>query len=294
MLAQGSTTGKASERNALGRLWRVAFSRSAALAGEVRPSLPNAQRGAGKWLRRLLGLSLGLLTLPLAFPKERLTHETRIDMIRGLLKEIAVAKVPLPRGKRGIRVAFPGKVDQSRAETELRSNGVAIKPGMPVEITKITFKPDELIFEINGGGKRGKKWYQRIEVGMGTTTRPIAPETPVLAFGSSITLTFPENVPDLTVPQVKQALAAVLDFERHSPTVLYTPSVPPQIKEAIKNHQVIVGMDRDAVLSSKGSPDRRVREVREGVEQEDWIYGLPPHVLFVTFDGDTVTAVKQY
>jgi hypothetical protein len=53
-------------------------------------------------------------------------------------------------------------------------------------------------------------------------------------------------------------------------------------------------MDRDAVLSAKGSPDRRVREVRDGAEQEDWIYGLPPHVLFVTFDGDQVVNVKQY
>jgi hypothetical protein len=53
-------------------------------------------------------------------------------------------------------------------------------------------------------------------------------------------------------------------------------------------------MDRDSVLSSKGPPDRKVREVREGVEKEDWIYGLPPHVLYVTFDGDTVSNVKQY
>jgi hypothetical protein len=70
--------------------------------------------------------------------------------------------------------------------------------------------------------------------------------------------------------------------------------VPPEIKEAIKNHQVIVGMDRDAVLSSKGAPDRKVREVREGVEVEDWIYGLPPHVLFVTFENDVVTSVEQH
>jgi len=89
-------------------------------------------------------------------------------------------------------------------------------------------------------------------------------------------------------------LAPVLDFDRHSPTVLYTPSVPPEIKEAIKNHQVIVGMDREAVLSSKGPPDRKVREERNGVEFEDWIYGLPPHVIFVTFEGDTVTSVRQH
>jgi hypothetical protein len=53
-------------------------------------------------------------------------------------------------------------------------------------------------------------------------------------------------------------------------------------------------MDRDSVLSSKGAPDRKVREERDGVEQEDWIYGLPPHVLFITFDGDTVVKVTQY
>jgi hypothetical protein len=294
MAAQGSRKGTASDGNLQKRFWRVASFDRAVPAGEFPRSLQIAQRRAGKSLRGLLGLGLALLMLPLASPKERFTRETRIDIIRGLMKEIAVAKVALPRGRKGVRVGFPGKLDHSRAETELRNNGVAIKPGMPVEITKITFKSDEIIFEINGGGKRGKKWYQRIEVGMGTTTHPIAPETPVLAYGSWITLTFPENVPDLTVPQIKQALAAVLDFERHSPTVLYTPSVPPRIKEAIKNHQVIAGMDRDAVLSSKGPPDRRVREVREGVEQEDWIYGLPPHVLFVTFDGDTVVKVHQY
>ena len=105
---------------------------------------------------------------------------------------------------------------------------------------------------------------------------------------------FGKALPNLTVPQVKKILSGVLDFERHSPTVLYLPNVTPAVKEAIKNHKVIVGMDRDAVLSAKGAPDRRVREVRDGSEQEDWIYGNPPHVLFVTFDGDQVADVKQY
>jgi hypothetical protein len=165
---------------------------------------------------------------------------------------------------------------------------------MPVEVTKIIFKSNEIVFELNGGGKNGSKWYQHIEVGMGTPTAPIAQEPPALAYGSSVRLVFPGKVPKLGVDQVKQALGNVLDFNRHSPTTLYSPEVPPKIKEAIKNHQVIVGMDRNAVLSSKGPPDRRVREVRDGVEQEDWIYGSPPHVLFVTFDGDSVIKVQQY
>jgi hypothetical protein len=151
-----------------------------------------------------------------------------------------------------------------------------------------------IVFELNGGGRKHSKWYEHIEVGMGGPTAPIAQQPAALEYGSWVTLVFPGKVPELSVDQVKQALGNVLDFSRHSPTILYSQDVPPKVKEAIKNHQVIVGMDRDAVLSSKGPPDRRVREMREGVEQEDWIYGMPPHVLFVTFDGDIVTNVHQY
>ncbi len=131
---------------------------------------------------------------------------------------------------------------------------------------------------------------------MGTSTAPIAPsqQNNQVANGSYVTLEVPGQVESLTAAQAKQLLASVLDFEHHAPTVLYSPSVPPKIKQAIQKHEVIVGMDRDAVLSAKGPPDRKVREVREGAEQEDWIYGFPPHVLYVTFDGDNVVSVRQY
>ena len=248
----------------------------------------------GFWLRCLAGLCLTLALPSAFFPKEQSQLDTHIQLIRGLLREVAVSKVPLPRGKKGVRVDPQGKLDKADADSQLSAQGMAIKPGTPVEISKITFKPKEIVFEINRGGKKSSKWYQHLEIGIGGTTTPIAQQPPVLAYGSWVTLVFPSKVPNLSADQVKQALANVLDFSRHSPTVLYSPEVPPQFKEAIKNHQVIVGMDRDAVLSSKGPPDRKVREVREGVEQEDWIYGLPPHVLFVTFDGDSVVNVHQY
>jgi hypothetical protein len=248
----------------------------------------------GIWLRRLAGLSLTFALASSVFPKDQSQRDAHIQLIRGLLREIAVCKVPLPRGKKGVRVDSKGKLDKADADSQLSANGMAIKPGMPAEITKITFKPDDIVFEINGGGKKGSKWYQHIEIGIGGPTAPISQAPPPMTYGSWVTLVFPGKVPKLSVDQVKQALVNVLDFSRHSPTVLYSPEVPPKFKEAIKNHQVIVGMDRDSVLSSKGPPDRRVREVREGVEQEDWIYGLPPHVLFVTFDGDSVVKVQQY
>ncbi|HZP01068.1 MAG TPA: hypothetical protein VFD30_12310 [Terriglobia bacterium] len=266
-------------------------------AGSARKATPR-EKETGPALSLAVALLIVWTSL-CAFPlrvlaREGLTKDNRIALIRGLVREIGVAKVAFPRGKRGVWVDSKGTFDKGKADEELRMNGLAIKPGVPVEITKIKFGSSDMMFELNGG-KGGKKWYERIEIGMGTQTAPVVQGNQAsAAFGSYIRLAYPEEKGELTVARVKQMLSAVLDFERHSPTVLYSPNVPPHIKEAIKNHQVIVGMDRDAVFSSKGAPERRIREVRDGVEQEDWIYGLPPHVLFVKFDGDQVVEVKQY
>lgn len=226
-----------------------------------------------------------------------LNKQGEIGLIRGLSSEVAVAKVALPRGKHGIYLDSLGRIDEGKARQEIKEYGIAINPGSPVKITKIVFRENHLLFEINGGGKSGAHWYQHIQVGMGNSTQPIAPADPnqMMANGSYITLRFPGRVPNLTTDQAKLLLAYALDFSRRSPTVLYSASVPPQVKEAIKNHKVLVGMDHDAVLSAKGPPDRKVREDQpDGSQKEDWIYGLPPHVLFVTFDGDSVVSVKQY
>ena len=251
----------------------------------------NATRAnIGLGVTMLLAVGLGII-----HAKENLPRDDRIVLIRELDHEIAVTKLPLPKGKHGVYVDSSGKLDQVKAREELRNQGTAVSPGMPIEITRMTFKGDRILFEINGGGKTGKKWYQHIEVGMGTSTAPVAPQQNAqVATGSYITLEVAGKVENLTAARVKQLLAGVLDFERHSPTVLYSPSIPPKFKEAIQKHEIIAGMDRDAVLSAKGPPDRKVREVREGTEQEDWIYGLPPHVLYVTFDGDNVVSVRQF
>ena len=251
-------------------------------------------RANHRWLRCCCVLLGAFLFIPYGFSKEGMDEKTRIDIIRTLLREVGVTKVPLPRGRRGVRVDAQGKLDQAEAQREIRANGQAMQAGMPAEITRIEFKSNQVIFELNGGGRSGKKWYQHIEISAGGVEPIAQPQSTVSAFGSSVTVDYGQALPNLTSAQLKKILAGVLDFERHSPTVLYSPNVTPEVKEAIKNHNVIVGMDRDAVLSAKGTPDRRVREERNGAEQEDWIYGNPPHVLFVTFDGDKVVAVKQY
>ncbi len=248
----------------------------------------------------LVAIASVLLVWPAAASakEQQLDELGRILLIRGLDREIAVAKIVLPRGKHGLFINDKGEVNQERAEKELRENGAAIQPGIPVEITKIQFKDHGIVFEINNGGKNHKKWYQHIEIGMGGMMQPLdnqQQQNPI-AYGSSITLSFPhQKVPDVSVDQAKKLLSVALDFHRKLPTQLYSPKVPEKFKEAIRKHEVLVGMDTDTVLSAKGTPFRKVRETKpNGEETEDWLYGLPPHVLFVTFSGDNVIRVHQY
>jgi hypothetical protein len=55
-------------------------------------------------------------------------------------------------------------------------------------------------------------------------------------------------------------------------------------------------MDHDMVVASLGRPDRKIREKnKDGVDQEQWIYGTPPaKVLFIVFEGDKVVSIKEF
>lgn len=257
-------------------------------------------RIAGKFQALMAAVCLLLLVVPsLAFGKELSKKELgQLLLIRGLDREIAVAKIPLPRGKHGLFVNDKGQVDEEKAKKEFREHGTAIQPGIPVEITKIQFKHHEIIFEINNGGKKHKKWWQHIEIGMGGGMQPLDPahkENPI-AYGSSITVTFPHgHPPELSTEQAKKLLSSVLDFHRKLPTEEFSPNLPKKFRDAIKKHEVLIGMNKSTVLSAKGVPFRKIRETKpDGEEREDWLYGLPPHVLFVVFNGGVVISVHQY
>ncbi|HLI29749.1 MAG TPA: hypothetical protein VKV79_01460 [Terriglobia bacterium] len=231
------------------------------------------------------------------YGKQSIGHYDQLLLVRGLAHEVAVAKIPLPWGKHGIRVRADGQVDQNQAVKELHKEGESVGPGTPVEITGIKFKGRSIVFALNGGGKSGFHWWQHVELGMGPDLAPIANNQDAVRpqNGSYITVELPAKNQNPTVGQVKALLSKVLDFSRRAPTVLYSPAVPPKYKDAIKSHQVVVGMNRSDVLSAKGPPDRKVREQKpDGTEEVDWLYGQPPHVLFVIFNYDSVVAVHQY
>ncbi len=232
-----------------------------------------------------------------AVEAKSLRPESRVWILRGLLSEFVTLRKGLPRGDKGLPLDTQGKIDEQELTRLITNNGIAVRPGEIVQITKIDFGKKEIVFDVNGGGKRKRKWYQNLEVGMGGSTRPVnTGQSTELAAGSSIALQFGGPIPDITVDDLKAMLTPVFDFTRRSATVLYTESLPKEIQEAIKNSQVLVGMDREMVLASKGRPTRKHRERRrDGVEGEDWIYGTPPaKVMFVTFDGDQVLEVREF
>ncbi|MEX2264877.1 MAG: hypothetical protein WD696_23180 [Bryobacteraceae bacterium] len=238
-----------------------------------------------------------LLLLPLALHGDKdLTFEERVELVRGLTAEFATVKQHLPRSKKPLPIETSGQYDKQHWEEAGRELGPAARVGDLVQITKVSLDDDKITLEINNGWKGGRKWYDRIQVGMGTGggTRPINQNPSTAPGGTSIVVLFHKPIPALKAAEVKKMLAPVLDFERRTATELYAESLPPEIQKAIKEKRVQEGMDRDQVILSLGRPIRKQRETKDGVELEDWIYGQAPgRITFVTFEGSKVVKVKE-
>lgn len=201
----------------------------------------------------------------------------------------------VPRAKKPLVIHSDGKYDKDAWEKALHENGPAARLGDELQITRVQIEADKIVFEINGGGKRGH-WYDHVEVGMGGSTSPVSTNQngqPVN--GSKLALVFPGNVPPLKSADIRQMLAAVLDFQKHSASEQYVDRLPEPVKKAIKEQRAIEGMDKDQVLLALGKPHNKSRETnREGDEIENWIYGDPPgKIVFVKFNEGKVVEVQD-
>jgi hypothetical protein len=225
-----------------------------------------------------------------------LSKQSRIDVLRSLDGETAYSRVLFPKGKTGLKLE-KGSISPSRAQVEslIATQGAAAKPGDLVHITEIVFRDQSVVFEINGGPVKSQKWYNRIEVGgSGAPTRPIKPSNSAASGqGSFLELIFDRSQPEMTVEKLKEMLEPVFDFKSKSASEAYIEMAPPKVKQALKDHIVLVGMDRDMVLAAKGIPRQRLQESENGVEYEEWIYGEPPkEVSFIRFFHDEVSRVE--
>jgi hypothetical protein len=226
--------------------------------------------------------------------KTTLQPKSRAYIVRGLLAEYASVKQTLPLGSEGLKLKTDGTVDERSLQIQLTNFGPAVRPGEVAQITKIEFLKDKIKFEINGGGKKKRKWYQNIELSGPVSGRTTGgPEQQVV--GSTITLEFGQTLPDMTADQLKDYLAPVLDFSKKSASLVITDTWPKEIQEAVKNHTITAGMSKDQVLASKGRPDNKIRERKGQVEQETWVYGkVPDRVMLVVFESDEVVEATEY
>ena len=251
-------------------------------------------------LRRVFLLFVPLLIGSVLAPGEntpppRITRQTRQEIVRAFNSELVYIRSPFPMGKTGLKLKN-GVITPSGPELQQKMAlwGPAAKPGDQARITDIVIKDDHIHFEFNGGPVKKQKWYQHIQVGGSGGATPIAPsDSNANARGSFVDLCFDKYVPEMTGPELKQLLRPVFDFDSKSPVDAYLETVPPKIRDAIKAHQVLVGMNRDMVLYSKGRPPKKIRERADEVEFEEWIYGDPPKdVDFVRLVGDEVVRVE--
>lgn len=247
-------------------------------------------------MSRLLvfGLSAVFALPALPSEKDRLTDANRIDLVRNLTAEYAVTKETLPRSKKPLDFDVSGKYDQAKWAALIRENGPAARLGDQVQITKVTIEKDRIVFEINGGVKSNKHWYDHVSVGMNGGMTPIGRGDATATAGTNLALEFHKPIGEVDSTDVKKMLTPIFDFEKRSATQLYVDTLPPEIKKAIADKRAESGMDRDQVLLALGRPDRKIRETKNGDELEDWIYGHPPgKITFVTFKESKVVAVKQ-
>jgi len=233
---------------------------------------------------------------PIAANAPRISKQTRYEIIRDFETQLVYARTAFPMGTKGLQLKN-GEVAPTAQELqqELALWGPAVRAGDPAHISFVQIKEDHIHFDINGGAIRRKKWYQHIEVS-GASGAPVqmgpneAPQNP---HGSYLDVYFDKYVPEMSAQQLRDLLYPVLDFNAHNKEEAYLDTVPPKVKEAIKAHHVLVGMNSEMVVHAMGKPPKKVREKDGETEYEEWIYGNPPaDVDFVRIVGDEVVRVE--
>jgi hypothetical protein len=254
------------------------------------------------------------LCLVLAAPlSAQLSQEARVNLIRGITAEQAAAQIDMPLGADGVQLSDAGDVNTDDLQKQLKKNGRSITTGKVVTVTALVMGDRAIEIELDGGGKSKRSIFDHLSVGMGPVGTPNSGNSPnspngpssgspndksKSPRGSKVTLKFAQKVPsDLTPDRLKELLKPVLDFTRTNFLRSGIDSLPPEFQEAVKAKEARIGMDRSTVIMALGSPDERVRETKDGVEMEDWIYHpRGKRTIFVTLDlaQNVVVSVREY
>ena len=230
-------------------------------------------------------------------PSAQLDEKTRLELLRFLQSDQGFAMRPFPRGHKGLTLVANGKLEPAGEAylSMVTANGLSAKPGDRLVVSDVKIDHSKIIFELNGGPDAKHRFLRHIQIGAGgPDTSPVVQQgdeqEPV---GSRLTLTFKDRIPELTGKQVEALLAPLISFEVKTPIQAFTDTLPPKLKEAILDHNVLVGMSTDMVLFAKGQPQNKIREMDGQMPFEEWIYGRPPSdIEFVRINGNRVIRVE--
>jgi hypothetical protein len=226
-------------------------------------------------------------------PSAPISERGRRDLMRNLEAEQGFAARALPLGEDLILVANGNLRPSGDAYKEmLYKKGQSAAAGDRVIITTVTVKDDRIVFDLNGGPYLKHRFLRHIDL----NDVPIVPDDGAEVTGCRVTLLFEGGLPEVSAPEVKALLDPIVDFGVKTSAEAYADSLPPFLKAAIEQHDVLVGMDRKMVLAAMGAPQSKVRELVPGSttrRYEEWIYGqMPQTVRFVRFEGDRVTQLR--
>jgi hypothetical protein len=231
----------------------------------------------------------------------QLQPTSRLLLVRDVSGEMVKVVLALPGGKKGFKIAVGKPVSAQTLRDALRLQGQAAGPGDLVQITSVDIRSNEILIDINGGPKKHFHIRDHLTIGAGSAGTPAdappPPTHPNEGLGATLILDYGRPVPDMSPDQLKHDLSTMLDFSnQHSASTSWIDTLPPQFQEGIKEHHAVVGMNRETLTAAMGRPDKKVRERSDdGVETEDWIYGVPPDkTTFVTFAGDTVIRIQEF
>ena len=226
-------------------------------------------------------------------PSTPISERGRRELIRNLEAEQGFAHRPLPLGDSLVLMANGNlKPGGDAYKQMLYKKGTSAAPGDRVAITKVTVDKDRIIFDINGGPYLKHRWLRHIQL----NDNDVVADDGAQVTGCRITLQFEGGLPEISAPEVKALLDPIIDFGVKTSGQAYADTLPQFLKDAIAQHDVLVGMNRKMVIAAMGAPESKLRELQPGTTDrhyEEWIYGQAPQTVhFVRFVGDRVTQVR--
>src|SRR5262252_2083974 len=196
--------------------------------------------------------------------RKKLENSTRIHLIQLLDAEFVRVRRFFPLGDKSMIIDPEGRVTPTDTSLfqQIQAKGAAAKVGDKVQITNVAFHDKFISVEINGGPKKKTKWYQHITIGVGGSGGGVTPVNgdEQQATGAGFSLQFNKQIPEMNYDDLKKLLSPVLDFSMKTAAEVYSETLPPKVRDAIKKHEVLVGMNREMVIAAKDRPQTKNRE----------------------------------